>query len=226
MSSKAVVHGPGLTAAGRISKTAQAALDDLSLRHFSPALQPRGVEETSDDYLRRLFRALSGADTLVLLPGWEDVRESIVLGQMAASLGLDMYAYTAPGVELTSLNLDAVLAPIMPGYGVIAPDSNAGELPHEEAARIVLGPRGAYYDSPLHNFQRTALIWNGILYSKLRDGEEITAEEVSLCMLGVKMARESFRHKRDNLVDAHGYLLTYQMVLDERAKLENRDGSN
>jgi len=88
------------------------------------------------------------------------------------------------------------------------------------AARIVLGPRGAYYDHPFDNFARTAHIWTGVLYSKLRDGETVSPEDVAMCMVGVKVAREAFRHKRDNLTDAHGYLLTLEMVLEERDRRE------
>jgi Domain of unknown function (DUF6378) len=223
MSTKVVVYGPGLQAPGRVSKQANAALEDLQLRGYSPASHPRETQETNEEYMRRLVRTLTNVQGLVLLPRWEDSKEAVTIGQTAILLGLPVHLYTAPGNEMKELSLNDITAPIMPGFGVVAPDSNANELPHEEAARIVLGPRGAYYDSPLHNFERTALMWSGVLYSKLKDGERVSAEDVSLCMLAVKMARESFRHKRDNLVDAHGYLLTYQMVLDERAKLE--DGS-
>jgi len=101
-----------------------------------------------------------------------------------------------------------------------SPDENRDERPHEEAARIVLGPRGAYYDHPFDNFARTAHIWTGVLYSKLRDGETVSPEDVAMCMVGVKVAREAFRHKRDNLTDAHGYLLTLEMVLEERDRRE------
>lgn len=223
MSLRAVVYGPGMTAAGRVSKGAQSALDDINLRGYGLAVTPRDAEEEATDFSRRLYKGLTTAFVLILLPGWEDLKECVVLGQMATSLGLETYSYSGPGVELKLLSPADILAPIMPGYGVIAPDADENELPHEEAARIVLGPRGAYYDSPLANFERIGLIWSGILHNKLQEGKQVSAEDVSLCMLGVKMSRESFRHKRDNLVDAHGYLLTYQMVLDERARRENED---
>jgi hypothetical protein len=43
---------------------------------------------------------------------------------------------------------------------------------------------------------------------------------VALCMIGVKMSREAFRHKRDNIVDMHGYLLTLDDVVQERRRGE------
>jgi hypothetical protein len=43
--------------------------------------------------------------------------------------------------------------------------------------------RGQVYGPPVVNMQRTAQIWSGIL------GVEVTAVQVCLCMIGVKMAR-------------------------------------
>ena len=110
---------------------------------------------------------------------------------------------------------DTNLAMIQRTLIIAEPDSLA---PHEEAAKLVTGARNESYDHPFDNFQRTAHIWNGLLYGKLGEGQEITAEDVALMMLGVKMAREAYRHKDDNLVDAHGYLMPLQMVLDRRAE--------
>ena len=39
-------------------------------------------------------------------------------------------------------------------------------------------------------------------------GQPVTPEQVGLCMVIVKLAREVNGHKRDNIVDAIGYLLT------------------
>lgn len=220
MTKKFVAYGRGLTS-GRTSKSAQAALDDLGVRGYENVVGPRFVDETTEEHLRRCVRGLAGADVMVLLPGWEDIHPAIVLAQAAALLRLEIVEYVRTGAELRTLSEADVIAPMLPGAGVIAPDSNKNELPHEEAARIVLGPRGAYYDSPLPNFERTGLIWSGVLYSKLKDGVRITPEDVALCMVGVKLSREAFRHKRDNIVDAHGYLLTYQMVLDEKTKADS-----
>jgi hypothetical protein len=74
----------------------------------------------------------------------------------------------------------------------------------DEAALHVFGDREKAYDHPSRNFEATAKIWNGILAYKLN--APITAEEVALLMVGVKLARESHRHQRDNLVDAAGYI--------------------
>jgi len=88
----------------------------------------------------------------------------------------------------------------------ISPFPKCGVKPTilDEAASIVFGDREKAYDHPSRNFESTAKIWNGILAYKLN--ASITPEEVALCMVGLKLARESHRHSRDNLVDAAGYI--------------------
>ena len=98
---------------------------------------------------------------------------------------------------------------------------SAGEKalpPHREAELLVLGARQDTYGHPLDNFTANAHMWTGTLYYKLKDGEVITPEDVALLMTQVKIAREINVSKRDNLVDAHGYLMAYQMVQDEAIK--------
>lgn len=82
----------------------------------------------------------------------------------------------------------------------------------EEAQRLITGDRNASYDHPLDNFQRIADIWSVVL------GIKVTPEQVGLCMVGVKLAREAYLPKRDNLVDGAGYFGTVQMVIDERER--------
>jgi hypothetical protein len=72
-----------------------------------------------------------------------------------------------------------------------------------EAINIVNGPRRKTYGHPYNNFKNTADLWSPIL------GIEVTPEQVALCMVQLKIARELHVPTRDNLVDAIGYLLTY-----------------
>lgn len=214
-----VVFGPGLTS-GRRTRAAEKILDSLreELGHTVVDV-PRDAGQSATETLQGSVTALLGADALVLLPGWEDTPDAVVLGQLAVSLGRSVYAWSDSEGGLRPLTADDVRAPLLPGHGIVAPDSDDTELPHEEAARIVLGPRGAFYDTPLRNLGRTGLIWTGVLYGRLKPGEIISAEDVALCMVGVKLARQAFRHKRDNLTDAHGYLMTVPMIRDEQAQL-------
>jgi hypothetical protein len=213
---KALIIGPGLITPGRVSKSTHNALADLSSRGYESMVPPRQTGDDTTHTHKAAAKATLTADCVILLPGWEDLSEAVVLSQLAISLGTPVLAYADSETEPSALKRDEVIAPIMPGFGVLAPDANEDELPHEEAARMVLGPRGAYYGTPLKNLGATGLIWTGLLASKLRDGQEITAEDVALCMVGLKLSREANRHKRDNITDSHGYLMTIEMIREER----------
>lgn len=54
-------------------------------------------------------------------------------------------------------------------------------------------------EAPGPHFVRVAKIWSAIL------DHEVTAEQVVLCMVGLKVAREAGMHDPDNMVDAGGY---------------------
>jgi hypothetical protein len=82
----------------------------------------------------------------------------------------------------------------------------------EEANRLVHGDRQAAYGHPLDDFTKTATMWSAIL------GAPVTAEQVGLCMIAVKISRQCNAPKRDNMTDAAGYAATVQMVVEERAR--------
>lgn len=77
-----------------------------------------------------------------------------------------------------------------------------------EAQAAVYGDRQVDYGHPRRNFTRTAIGWQMVLMDKLADGESITPEDVALCMVQVKVAREVHEPKRDNRVDGAGYFET------------------
>ena len=74
-----------------------------------------------------------------------------------------------------------------------------------EAESIVNGERAQDYGSAVESFGRIAQL------ASLLSGKELTAIDCCLVLKSVKLIRESFKHKRDNLVDECGY-----------AELENR----
>lgn len=74
----------------------------------------------------------------------------------------------------------------------------------DTAAKLVLGSRNADYGSPHPDFAGIALMWSGLLNTKL--AAQITAVEVGLMMTALKLRRHAHKPKDDNLVDAHGYL--------------------
>jgi len=82
----------------------------------------------------------------------------------------------------------------------------------EEANEIIYGPRRASYGNPWDNFLLTASLWEPVL------GVRVTPEQVAMCMIQLKLARELHVHKRDNLVDVAGYCGTLYEVAEERAR--------
>ena len=78
-----------------------------------------------------------------------------------------------------------------------------------DAVQAVTGPRQRDYAHPSVNFQRIANLWSVIL------DVDITAEQVALCMIQVKIAREINRHTRDNIVDLIGYSLTLDACMED-----------
>lgn len=68
----------------------------------------------------------------------------------------------------------------------------------EEAAEVVKD-RKAAYDERERSFSRIATIWSVVF------GHEVTPEQVAMCMIGLKLAREVYKPSRDSLVDICGY---------------------
>ena len=69
-----------------------------------------------------------------------------------------------------------------------------------EAERIVNGDRQADYSDPVANFKHISAIASSI--SK----ENLSPTTCAIVMIAVKLARENYKHKRDNLVDLAGYV--------------------
>ena len=82
----------------------------------------------------------------------------------------------------------------------------------EEASNLVDGDRGEDYGHPIHDFARTAQIWEAIL------GCDVTPEQVALCMVGVKISRQCNKPKRDNLVDGAGYFRCIEKIEEYKEK--------
>ena len=64
--------------------------------------------------------------------------------------------------------------------------------------------RQVAYDKPEDNFQRIADLWNVFLKDK-GVKHEITSKDVAMMMILMKIARQQWKHSRDNLTDLCGY---------------------
>jgi hypothetical protein len=99
---------------------------------------------------------------------------------------------------------------------VLEPESSAhtiagpGSSEMAEACALVNGTRQDDYGTPRSNYEGIAKVWSGILNPILK--RDITPDEAALMMVGLKLQRQAQKHKRDNLVDAHGYLLVYAHI--------------
>ena len=76
-----------------------------------------------------------------------------------------------------------------------------------EAESLICGPRNAGYGPAEEDFPRVAEMFNPFLVAKYGDDcARLDAEDVAVFMVMLKLRRQAHRPKRDNLVDAIGYL--------------------
>lgn len=80
------------------------------------------------------------------------------------------------------------------------------------AHRLVHGDRGEDYGHPMDDFTRTGRIWSAILGL-----DEVTPEQVALCMIAVKISRLcNTPDHRDSIIDIAGYAETHDMIRQRR----------
>ena len=152
-------------------------------------------------YLRADVVLLLQCDAMAVLPGWE------------TSLGAKLEYLLARELQMPIFDAETLQSlDSLPDAKVVLSGIRGGESILDEAKRITTTTRHGDYGHPADDFARTARMWSGILANKLRDDEQVTAMDVPLCMIAVKLARQAHRHKRDNLVDIAGYARTAAMV--------------
>jgi hypothetical protein len=106
--------------------------------------------------------------------------------------------------------------PSTPGSIRRVPEFLAAPAPSvfEEAETIVNGDREQTYGHPAKNLHATALLWAAHIEAKYGIEVPLDCFDVAWMMANLKQARQMHMHKRDNLVDAIGYIGLDQKIRD------------
>ena len=83
-----------------------------------------------------------------------------------------------------------------------------------EAEEIVNGSRHSDYGDARESFSRVATI------ASVMTGKELAPEDCCAVLMAVKLVRESFAHKRDNLIDLCGYAYIMNEIKESNKKGE------
>jgi hypothetical protein len=108
--------------------------------------------------------------------------------------------------------------PSQPAYQSLLKAAQPAQVPLlHRAHELINGQRQQDYGDKLQNFSQTAMIWTGLLSHKLMPGQALTAEDVALCMMGLKMSRlaKTPDHK-DSILDIAGYAGCMDLLQQER----------
>jgi len=82
-----------------------------------------------------------------------------------------------------------------------------------EADKIVNGDRDVQYNNPIVAFDDYSIILR-VMY-----GITLKPSEICKVLLSVKLGREKYKHKRDNLTDTVGYLEILNQLLEHEARI-------
>lgn len=74
----------------------------------------------------------------------------------------------------------------------------------KEASIMLNGSRYDAYGDPVENFERIAEL------ASILTGYKLTPKDIAMIMIAVKLSRETYKHKMDNLIDIAGYAQIYQ----------------
>jgi hypothetical protein len=123
------------------------------------------------------------------------------VGQNDVALGMGIIVDDLPVIPKDWFDKGMKLMPRWDGRNLCKPQSIL-----DEAARIRGGERNADYGDAVESFEIIAQVANAIT------GLELTPTQCCKVMLAVKLTRERYNHKRDNLVDLCGYADILELI--------------
>jgi hypothetical protein len=80
----------------------------------------------------------------------------------------------------------------------------------DKANEILSGSREVEYGDPVYNFKKIS----NMVYDMTN--RYISPEDCCSVLMAVKLVRESYKHKEDNLIDLAAYAAIRQMIIDEK----------
>jgi hypothetical protein len=83
-----------------------------------------------------------------------------------------------------------------------------------EAISIITGSRAENYGKAENSFGMIADLWTTYLDNRTGDRDMITGHDVAMMMCLLKIARQTYAPKRDNLVDLAGYAALAQRITE------------
>lgn len=172
-----------------------------------------GKNAISFDFWREFdLRMLGYCDELWILKldGWEESVGIKAEIEFAKSLGKRV-VYFMP-------NEDFILGAkkLETAKTVIIPRKPLGQELFEEVSQIINFDRQGSYGKPEDSFGSIARRWTEYIHNTFLHGQvtKLNAKDVAFMMMELKMARESNKHKRDNILDLFGYAALLEEMKD------------
>ena len=191
---------------------------------------------THEAYMKRDIPLLVGCDAIALLPFWQTSQGAKAELHVALICGLDVisamsgephpeyerdfwresgeYEKVPLATPPQHVSARGVASPVRSAFVTTAEARRMNGLDPEsplfEAHRIVHSDRGTAYGPPDQDFARTGKMWGAVLGIP-----DVSPRLVALCMVALKVSREAYQHKRDNLTDMAGYTETVAVIEGE-----------
>ncbi len=154
---------------------------------------------------RELEFKRSDPDILSVEPDRNTFNERVTLVD-----GTRFFATPVDGATLRCNGLLCIVDDTVPKGGPNAPELPQPALPILlQADALIHGDRARAYGNVHDNFGRWAKLCDAV-------GIDVTADELAMIMVLGKLARQANKKKRDNVVDAAGYLGLYDELLGEK----------